>query len=465
MKRLVSVFLLSLVACHLSLAQSSVLRLPPFKKTRLPNGVTLLLMEQHEVPIVSFTVALRCGSTSDPAGKEGLAGITNDLLRKGTRTRTAEQISAELDFVGGTLNTVESADFLHIYAEFLKKDAAAGLALLADLLRDATFPQAEIDKLLKQRVDQIRSSKDQAQGVIGTYYNAFLYGKHPYGRPPQGDERSLAAITRDDVVRFYEQNYVAENLVIAVVGDFSTPEMEKLLSGHFEALLRMGTPAARMPQPTERKGRHLLLVDKPDSTQSFFRIGNLGIARTNPDRVALEVVNTLFGGRFTSLLNSELRIKSGLTYGANAYFDRRWDRGPFAIASYTRNATTGKAMDMALDILKELHEKGPTEAQLLSARTYVKGQFPPRIETTDQLASLLADLELFGLDESEVNDFRRRVDAVTVADARRVIRQYYPLENLVFVVIGKAAEIAPVVKKYAPDMQTRPISEPGFGSP
>jgi predicted Zn-dependent peptidase len=441
---------------------SAQVQLPDYSKKALPNGATLLLMEQREVPIISVAIALRTGSVADPAGKEGLADITNDLLRKGTQTRTADRISQELDFIGATLGTTVSFDATYIRAEFLKKDQAAGLALLGELVRSPSFPQDEVDKLLKQRVDGARARKDQAQGVIGEYFAAALFGAHPYGRPLEGDERSLKAITRQDIVRLYEQSYVGPNMIIAAAGDFSAAEMEKALTAEFGALPKKPAPKADAPKPAGFQGKKLLLVDKPDSTQTFFQIGALGIARGNPDRVAIDLVNTLFGGRFTSMLNDELRIKTGLTYGASASFSRRRERGPFVINSYTRNATTEKAIDLALDILKRLHEQGLTEAQLRSAKSYLKGQFGPRVETTDQLANWMADLELYGLAPGEVNDYAAKLDAVTLSDTRRIIQEYYPREHLVFVLIGKASEIEAVAKKYAPQFDKRAISDPGY---
>jgi len=205
-------------------------------------------------------------------------------------------------------------------------------------------------------------------------------------------------------------------------------------------------------------------VDKPDATQTYFAVGNVGIARTNPDRVYLQVVNTLFGGRFTSMINTELRIKSGLTYGAGSRFDQRKAAGPFFISTYTRTATTEKAMDMTLDVMKRLQEKGITQEQLDSVKNYIKGQFPPTIETNGQLASQVAELQFYGLDEREINNLYAKIDAMTLADAQRVIHQYFPLDNLVFVVIGKAGDIGTIVDKYAPKVDTRSITEPGFAA-
>jgi zinc protease len=438
------------------------LKLPPFKNLKLKNGMTLLLMEQHEVPIISFNFIVKAGSVADPAGKDGVASVAAALLRKGTKTRSADQISSELDFVGGILDAGAGPDYTSGVAEFVKKDITAGVNLLSDVLLNATFPQDEVVKLLKQRADEIAAAKDQAQAVIGNYFNAYLYGNHPYGRPTSGDEKTIATITREDVLKFYRTYYTPSSTILAAVGDFNTAEMERMLSDKFGGWSGAPVPATAVLDPTPFVGKKLLLIDKPDSTQTFYQIGNVGISRTNADRVYIQVVNTLFGGRFTSMLNTELRIKTGLTYGARSIFSQRKVRGPFVISSFTRNETTEKAIDMTLDVLKRLHEKGINEEELKSAKTYLKGQFPPTIETSDQLASLLTQLEFYGLDEGEVNNYYAKIDSMTMADTQRVIKQYFPLDNLVFVLIGKGSEIEPVVRKYAPKFDRKSISQPGF---
>lgn len=465
MKRLIAISLVILFGASsvtTSKAEEGTLQLPTYRKVALKNGLTVLLMEQHEVPVISFNFIVKAGAVADPAGKEGLAALVVELLRKGTKSRTADQISSELDFIGGTLQASAGPDASVGAAEFVKKDINRGLDLLSDAMLNATFPQTEVAKLLSQRMDEIKSAKDQAQAVIGNYFNAYLYGSHPYGRPNEGDERSLAAITRDDVVKFYQTYYTPSNMILAAVGDFNSPDMERMLTEKFGAWSGKPAPSVEVAQPAPFQGKKLLLVDKPDSTQTFYQIGNVGITRTNPDRIYVQVINTLFGGRFTSMLNSALRIQSGLTYGARSSFVQSKAAGPFAISTFTPNATTGQAIDMTLDILKRLHEKGITEQELKSAKSYLKGQFPPTIETSDQLAALIAQLEFYGLNESDINNYYAKVDSMTMADAQRVIKQYFPLDNLVFVLVGKSAEIEAVAKKYAPKLDAKTISQPGF---
>lgn len=444
------------------LAQQA-LKLPEYQKTKLPNGLTIILMKQTEVPIVSFSVGIRAGSINDPAGKEGLSSVTADLIRKGTKTRTAEQLSSELDFVGGTLNFNGGPDFVRGQAEFLKKDLTLGLDLLADVLINPTFQPAEVEKLLKQRIDGIKQAKDRVPAVIGNYFNSYLFGTHPYARATDGDEKSLAAIKRADVIGYYGKNFSPQSTTIAVVGDFDPAVMLDALKTKFEKWrVTADCCPPNPPPPVQFKGKKLLLVDKPDSTQTFFLIGNVGIDRRHADRVGIEVINTVFGGRFTSMLNEALRVNSGLSYGASARFNQRQVAGPFFITTYTQNKTTVQAIDLALEVLKKLHTEGLSEEQLKSAKAYIKGLFPPRVETTNQLADLLVDYDFYGLDEKELNEYFAKIDALTVADTKRLIAQYFPMENLVFVLVGKADEIRDQVKKYAPQLDEKKISNPGF---
>jgi zinc protease len=446
-------------------AHAQTLKLPPHEKVVLKNGLTLLVMEKHGVPIVSFSAIVKTGSVANPPGQEGLASITAGLLRKGTQKRTAQQFASDLDFIGGSFDAGSDDDNTTISAEFLTKDLDRGLDLFSDAVLHANFPQAEVDKLLAQSVDGIKAAKDEAEAVIFNYYGGYLYGTHPYARPDGGDELSLKRIQRDGILKFYEANYVPANTILAVAGEFNSAELKKKLEAIFGAWPAKSVPTANTPAATPVKGKRLLLVDKPDATQTYFVIGNVGVSATDPDRVAIRVVNTAFGGTFASLLNTALRIDSGYTYGANSFFQPQKAAGPFAIYSFTKNETTTPAIDLALKVLDDFHKNGLTAAQLDTAKKYMKGQFPPRIETSGQLAARIASNEFYGLDDNEINQLEARIDAVTVESARQIIDKHFPKDNLVFVLIGKASEIGPAVKKYADKQDERKISDPGFWPP
>jgi zinc protease len=463
LKRAPAVALLILTLVAGPLAGQSI-HVPPHEKFSLKNGLTVLLLEKHGVPLINLYGLVKTGSAADPSGEDGLASVTAALLRKGTKTRTAQQFAADLDYIGGSLDAEAGPDFSSISAEFLTKDLDRGLNLYVDALVHPIFPQDEVTKLLAQSLDGVRAAKDDPRQVLGLYYYGYLLGTHPYGRPTEGDELSLKKIARDTVMKFYEANYAPGNTVLAVAGEFNSAEMRKKLEDSLGAWPSRAVKATVIPPPASAKGKRLLLVDKPDATQTYFAIGNLGVARNDPDRVAIRVVNTVFGGRFTSELNEELRVKSGYTYGAQSFFDERKLPGPFGIFSFTKNETTTPAIDLALQVLQKLHKEGVSAEQLASAKSYIKGQFPPNVETSRQLAQIIANYEFYGLGDDEINQLEARVDAVTPEIARQVIQKHFPAENLVFVLIGKASAIGPAVEKYAEKRDFKQISDPGFWS-
>jgi len=445
-----------------SVVRAQKLQMPPHEKVVLKNGLTVLLLEKHSVPMVSVAGIVKAGGLVDPAGQEGLASTTAGLLRKGTKTRTAQQFAGDIDFIGGSFEADAGADYSSFGAEFLSKDTAKGLELVSDALLHPTFPQTEVDKLLAQSVDGVKAAKDSARDVIFEYYEGYLYNGRGYGRPTGGDEVSLKKIQRDAIVKFYETYYTPGNTILAVAGDFNPAEMKKKLEDIFGVWPAKAAGALKEEAAGPMKGKKLLLVNKADATQTYFVIGNVGITATDPDRVAIEVVNTVFGSRFTSMLNEALRVESGLSYGATSFFSMQKEPGPFAMFSFTRNETTGQAIDLALEVLKKLHANGLTAEQLSSAKSYLKGQFPPMIETSGQLARLIARYEFLGLDDNEVNQFEQRIDAVTPEAAKQVIAKHFPQENLTFVLVGKSAEIGPLVKKYAEKQDAKENSAPGF---
>ena len=453
-----------MVAAAGLLGQVSQVKLPPYSRQVLPNGVVVDLMARPGVPLVGFRILVKGGGESDPADRAGLASVTAQLLRKGTSKRSADQFSEELDFLGGTFQAGEGfgiSSATTISAEFLKKDFDRGLDLLTDAVSRPTFPEAEVRKLVAQRVDAAKSLKDNPQGAIGSYFQSFFFGaSHPYGHP--ADEITLARIGRQDVVGYHQSTYCGRNMVVIVTGDFDPavagPKIAEAFGG-----AAAGTAFAWPAAAPFRSGGELL-VDKPDATQTYFYIGQPGVDRKNPDRVTLQLVNTLFGGRFTSMLNEELRVNSGLTYGANCQVQEPRLRGSIVITTFTKTETTAKAIDMALDVLKRLGEKGIGAEQLASVKAYVKGTYPPaRLQTADQLAVILGDLELYGLGRDEVDDLFARIDAVTLEQANAAARKYYKPDHLTFVLLGNAAKIREAAGKYAPKVVEVAVSKPGLG--
>jgi predicted Zn-dependent peptidase len=435
--------------------------IPAYERVVLPNGLTVLLLEQHEIPLVHFDVVVRAGSMTDPAGKEGLADLTFSLLRKGTQKYTSEQLADELDFLGATLDGGVGHESAELQAEFLAKDVDAGLELLTEVLLRPTFPEAEVSKLVDLNVNGIREMKDNPRTVIGRYYDGFLFGSHPFARPVDGTETSVAGLRVEDVKRFHADFVRPGATILSVAGDFAAADMRRKIEAAFGSWKAAPVTPVVAPAPSPSKGKRVLLVDKPDATQMYFRIGNVGIERGNPDLPSLEVVNTIFGGRFTSWLSTELRIKSGLSYNAHSAFVKRKVPGSFYISSFTRTDDTGKAVDLALEVLERLHKTGPTEEELESSKNYIRGQYPPDFETAGQLAGAAAELEFYGLDRDTINGFTQRTDAVTLEDAKRVIAKRYPRKDLSIVLVGQAAKVRKMASKYGAVTEKR-TADPGY---
>ncbi len=364
---------------------------------------------------------------------------------------------------GGRGGGGSSYDETDLSADFLSRDTDKALALMADVVLHPVFPADELAKAVAQRQERLRTEKDDAQTAVQRYFLTALYAGHPYARGYQTTtEASLGSITRDDVVGFYHRVYTPANAVIAVAGNFNSAEMEAKLRALFGAWKGAAPAAVAVPVLKPVTGRQIVLVDKPDATQTYFIVGNVGISETDPDRGPVRVVNTLFGGRFTSMFNTELRIKSGYSYGANSSFSQLRTPGPFVMTTYTRNATTGPAIDKTLEVLTHLHEHPLTDADLLSAKNYLRGNFPTTLETTPALAQRLATDEVEGISRQQFNAELAAEQATTLAQANQVIDKDFPANsNYVMVIVGKASEIAPLAAKYG-TVTTKKITDPGY---
>ena len=268
----------------------------------------------------------------------------------------------------------------------------------------------------------------------------------------QGKISTVTPLTVDDLKKFYQENYLPEGSAISVAGDFNAAEMKTKITALFSGWKKGTKPQVNLASKTVTtpSGNRVLLINKDDARETTFYIGAPGIARNNPDFVSVEVVNTLFGGRFTSMLNDELRVNTGLTYGANSRFAALKTAGTFIISTFTANKTTEPAIDKALEVLNKLHSNGIDETSLASAKNYVKGQFPPRYETAGQLAGLMTQMFWYNFDESFINNFEKNVDGLTVAKAKEIIGKYFPKDKLQFVLVGKSAEIKKIAEKYGP---------------
>lgn len=441
-------------------AQSSF-KLPPYQKFTLPNGLTVYLMEQHEVPMIDVSVIIPAGAIYD-GDKNGLASLTAAALQHGTKNLSKSKIEEELDFIGATLNTFASKESAGLSAKFAAKDQDKVLNIVNEVLTMPVFDKNEFEKEKTRSLTRLDQAKESPRSVIGNYWDKLMYGDHVYANPVSGMVGTMSQLKVDDVKKFYADNYSPNGSAIAVVGDFNSKAMKDKLTKLFSPWKKNGqakTNLATRPV-TMASSANVLLVNKDDARETTFYIGGKGVPRNNPDYVAIEVVNTAFGGRFTSWLNDELRVNSGLTYGASSGFSMLRNAGTFRISTFTATKTTEPTIDLALKVLDSLHKNGFDEKTLASARNYVKGQFPPRYETSGQLAGLLTSMFWYGYDESLINNFQKNVDELTTDKARQIITKYFPKDKLQFVMIGKSSEIKKIAEKYGPVKEVNIKDEP-----
>ncbi|MFH1891500.1 MAG: pitrilysin family protein [Candidatus Zixiibacteriota bacterium] len=314
--RLITVVAL-LVAAVFILASSALagdVKLPKINRKTLDNGLEIIALEQHEQPVVSMRLVIRGGQSFDTADKAGLANFTASLLRQGTTTRDANQISEEIDFVGGSLAAGAGLDETNANCEVLSKHLAVGFDLLSDMVINPTFADDEVERIRNQTISAIMRSKDDPNSIAAEMFNKQIFGDHPYALPAMGTEESMSMLTRDDVVAFHQKYYIPNNSFLIIVGDIKPDEVFKMASVKFGPWQKGTVPEMNFPAPPTISGYKIVLIDKPDATQSNIVFGHLGINRSNPDIFAVRVMNYIVGGGgFVSRLMKDIRAEQGLT--------------------------------------------------------------------------------------------------------------------------------------------------------
>lgn len=462
MKSYRSMFVALVAAFAFSSAAAADIKLPAYQTITLDNGATLLLMPRKDVPLVAANVAVRGGALADAAGKEGTADLLGEMLSQGAGTRDALAFAQAVDGAGGNLGFGSSREAIVANAQFLSKDSGLMLSLLADALLRPKMDAAEFDKLRKRAIDGIANAKDSdPRQLIGTYANGWLFRGHPYGRSTGGDETSLATITLADLQAFRAQQMGGDRLIIAIAGDFDAQAVTAQVREAFGGWAKASGALPQVEAKPRESGRRVLLVDKPGATQTYFALGNIGSRHGDPAEAAQDLVQTAFGGRFTSMLNTELRVKSGLTYGARSAIDRSRMPGAATISSFTKTESTKAAIDLAIATLERLHKDGLDAATIASAKHYVAGQFAPDLETAPQLAGQLASMALYGDTRDAIDGYLGRIAAATpeqIATARAV---FPDSKDLVIVAIGDAARIRDTMKGYGPLTEMK-LTDPRF---
>lgn len=453
MNKICNGLLVILTTGFASVLQAANFSMPEYQQLTLSNGLTVYMMEQKEVPLIDVSIIVKAGSVKDGEAS-GLSQITADNLLLGTKNLNKQQFEQELDFVGAQISSDASAEYSQMSLSMAAKDAELLLPLVYDAIAFPAFDEQQFNNHKSRYKAGIAQKQESPNAMIKGYFDALLYQGHPYANNHTGTLTSVEAITLDKVKAFHSKWYNPDNSALVIVGDFDSKKIRNQIAKLF-GMWKGKTANSAIPALTPKlQEAKVLLVNKGDANESTFMIGGPGIQYSNPDFTAVSVVNTILGGRFTSWLNNELRVNSGLTYGARSRFDAKQLGGSFYISSFTQMATTTEAIDLAIETYQRLWLKGIDKATLESAKSYVKGQFPPNYETSSQLAGLLSRMFIYGFDESFINTFARQVNQLNEEKVKQIVEKYFPKESLQFVIIGNADAIRDKVKKYGKLIET-----------
>ena len=410
------------------------------KRTVLNNGMVLLTSEQRALPMVSIELLIDAGSRYEPADQAGLANLTSKLLIYGTKQRTAVQISDTLDFIGSSLETGCGQDTASVSMTVLKKDLATGLELLADVLTQSTFPQAEIDRQKQAIIASIRAAEEEPGTVAAKAFAAALFPDSPYGRPVEGSEASVKALQQKSLRDFFARNYRSNRSIIAVVGDVSEQEIAKTLNGAFQTWPK-GEPSGQALVPAKVGESKVLRINK-DLTQANIVLGHNGVARGNPDYYAIQVMNyVLGGGGFSSRGMDSIRNERGLAYSVYSYFAAEKSHGAFEFIMQTKNETALEAIRIATEEMRRMREQPVMEQELNDAKDYLIGSFPLRFDTNRKVAGFLTQVEYFKLGLDYPDRYADLIRKVTGDDVQRAAKQYLQPERLITVMVGNLKKI------------------------
>ena len=425
------------------------LKLPDITRQKLSNGVEVWVVEHHEVPLAQINMIVRSGSAADPIGKYGVGSLTAAMLDEGAGTRNSLELADALEYLAANLSTVSSFDYSAIRLNVPVSKLADALPLMADVALRPTFPQSDLDRLKKERLTALLQARDNPGALIGIAFPRVVFGPtHRYGTSANGLPPAIESFTAADLQAFYRAHYRPDNATLLVVGDVTPASIMPMLEKNFGAWKSEGMKAlvAEVPTAPQLKSRAVYIVDKPDAPQSQIRIGWIGVPRSTKDYAALEVLNTILGGSFTSRLNQNLREEHGYSYGASSAFDMRLSAGPFLAAAGVQTDKTGPAVQEFFNELNAILKPIPAD-ELQKSKNYVALSYPGEFESTGDLARKLEDLVVYNLPMNTYANFVDEVNKVTAADLQRLAAQYIQPDKMAVVIVGDRSKIEEDIKK------------------
>ena len=423
------------------------IKFPPYELQTLPNGLQVVAVLQHEQPVVSMRLLVRAGSAADPKDRLGTAKLVASLLDQGiaagdgSPARSAEELADAIDFIGAITGAGAATDLTHVNMVVMKDSFEFGMRTLSDMARHPAFDKGEIERQRQQMLSGLQVSAQDPEYIANAVFDRLVYGFHPYGMPDSGTPDTLPTLTRDDLVAFHSRYFHPNNAILAIVGDVNADEAFTMAKRVFGDWQRRDLPTDTYIEPPDPT-RRLIVINKPDAVQTEVRVGHIGIPRSHPDYMAVNLAIRILGGEGSNRLHQVLRTERGLTYGAQANMDALKVSGDFEAQTNTRSEATGEVLRLIVDEFWRLQRERVGERELADAKAYMTGSFPLTIETPDAIALQVVNNIFYGLPLDQLQNFRDRVNAVTVDDIQRVAKAYLRPDRLSVVLVGNAAAFA-----------------------
>ncbi|MCL4301767.1 MAG: insulinase family protein [Anaerolineae bacterium] len=419
---------------------------PSFERFKLANGLNVILVEQHRLPLLDLKLYLTGSNPALPAEKQGLAELVAGLLTRGTSRYSADEIAERMETAGGGVDTAAALEWLMVSVTGLSTDKDLAFDLLAEMVCRPAFPPAELNTLKEQLLSFLAHAAVEPDYLADRQFCRVAFGRHPYSLSPRPE--MLQQLTRQDVLEFYQAVARPNNALLTIAGDMTTDEA-RLLAERFLADWRPGETPDFLKYPPAASGDTavIYLVDRPESSQATLQMGNLALHARSPDRYALEVANAVLGGTFASRLNVKLREEMGVTYGVESSFAQPSDIGTFRVCT---NVDPDRVAETITEILGELHRirtQAVTAGELVAARGYLAGNFLRELETPADLAEALAERYLTGVPLEELQRYLEHLEQVTEGDTLTAAARYIQADQAVIVVVGDAARLKPQLER------------------
>ncbi len=420
----------------------------------LPNGLRIFVVKDSAEPAIAVRLVIQtAGSVKDPAAMPGVAEMTANMLTQGTAKRSAQEIAEAIDFVGGSLGASAGKDSTAVTLDVVKKDLDTGLDLMADVVLHPAFKGDELERQRQQLLSNLTVQYSDPEYLASVVFGRVVYGSSPYGWPQEGTPQTAMKLMPADLSKFHDANYAPNQTLMAFAGEIAPETAFAAAERYFGAWPKIDVAAAMPQAPTPISGQHIWLIDKSDAVQTQIRVGNLGIRRNDANYIPVAVMNRIFGGGYNSRLNTEVRVKSGLTYGAYSSFNPHRYAGSFGVGTFTRTEATVQATKLVVDLLTKMSTGELMPAELDFARDYLAGVYPIQSETAEQVADRIVTVAEFDLPADYNDTYPDRIRSVTPEQVGQVARRYLQTKDLDIVLAGNVNAFRDALKKEFPNAE------------